>query len=818
MTRRTTGGKTSSAGFTDIGVTSLGSTSSELATSSAKTSYLYAPLDLNSVVVAFHINDAVTGQAITSVTLTPRLLARLITDSDLLDFFTDPEFLKLNPGHHWPSLGASQPLLRAERNADTWLITDWMIQDPDAKAFIAGKDKYGIPVTPDFLNQPYPVPNFEKAASDDGFDPLTGETLVAQHMFYGVKPADSTVTRPSTEGFFGIMDRDTAAQWGLSMANLVNHAGQAVGPDDASVMAGYKDMTTLNGVKVANFGSTDPAQYPLTKIDYAMVRQKITSADLNTGAQEPDPTKVKNLKTFLDWESTTGQQHLLEGYLPLPAAEVAQTKKVASEITVGTGPPSRRPRRPPTTIPATTSDCCPAVASESSGLATSGDTTPPDSTPPPTTAPKHHKPRHRSVEPRRGPGTELVAGRSGRRLDHAEPAVVRAGARHRRARGPARVVRESEGHVARARPGRGPERRRVERSGVVSDTETLPVAAPVIANELTVVLAPERDSGVQLGTPDLPKSTRDTVYRVLQHGLTLFVLLCVALMGFLVVGTDLMHSRYQRQLLDKFRSADQLETLPPLTPDGAAPSTGPGANGTVNSTGGFGSASTTNTANTPIVTGTPIALLRIPRIHVSEVVAEGTNSAQTLHGPGHLPATPLPGQLGNAVVIGRHSTGGAPFGSLGSLKPGDHFSFVVYSGTVTYRVLSVRTYHASDMSIFGTQHAAGKSINTATLITSTSMFDSNRRLAVVGQLQGTPAGFTPGHIAPNDSDLGLALNHGGLVALAFALQLLLLASIGAVWLVKRWHRLAAWTVATPVVLCCTWLVFEQFAHILPSAL
>ena len=297
----------------------------------------------------------------------------------------------------------------------------------------------------------------------------------------------------------------------------------------------------------------------------------------------------------------------------------------------------------------------------------------------------------------------------------------------------------------------------------MSDTETLPVAAPVIANELTVVLAPDRDSGVQLGAPDLPKSTRDTVYRVLQHGLTLFVLLCVALMGFLVVGTDLMHSRYQRQLLDTFRSADQLETLPPLTPNGAAPSTGPGANGTVNSTGGTGTAAA-STTNAPVVTGTPIALLRIPRIHVSEVVAEGTNSAQTLRGPGHLPATPLPGQLGNAVVIGRHSTGGAPFGSLGSLKPGDHFSFVVYSGTVTYRVLSVRTYHASDMSIFGTQHAAGKNINTATLITSTSMFDSNRRLAVVGQLQGTPAGFTPGHIAPNDSDLGLALNHGGLVA------------------------------------------------------
>ncbi|HEY1737068.1 MAG TPA: hypothetical protein VGI86_00070 [Acidimicrobiia bacterium] len=382
-------------GFTDIGVTSLGATSTELAASMAKTSYLYAPLDLNSVVVVFHINDAVTNEPITSVTLTPRLLARLITDSDLLDFFTDPEFLKLNPGHHWPTLGASQPLLRAERNADTWLATDWMIQDPDAKAFIAGKDKYGIQVTPDFLNQQYPVPNFEKAASDDGFDPLTGEALVAQHMFYGVKPADSTVTRPSTEGFFGIMDRDTAAQWGLPMAKLVNHAGQAVAPDETSVMDGYKDMTTLNGVKVANFASTDPAAYPLTKVDYAMVRQKVTKTNLDTGTQSPDPTKVKNLKTFLDWESTTGQQHLLEGYLPLPSAEVAQTKKVASEITVGAGTPQTTTTTTATTTPlGDAGSCCGGSGSDfgSSGGSTSPDTTPPVSTSPTTTKAKAKAP------------------------------------------------------------------------------------------------------------------------------------------------------------------------------------------------------------------------------------------------------------------------------------------------------------------------------------------------------------------------------------------------------------------------------------------
>ncbi len=331
----------------------------------------------------------------------------------------------------------------------------------------------------------------------------------------------------------------------------------------------------------------------------------------------------------------------------------------------------------------------------------------------------------------------------------------------------------------------------------MSDTETIAPSAAVVADELAVVFADDRDQSVDLGAPDLPEPTRQAIHRVVQHGLTLFVALCVALLVFLFVGTDLMHSRYQRALRDKFRSLDQNFGLPPVTT--SDPRTGA-------------------VTVTPIAAGTPVALLRIPRIHVSEVVAEGTGSEQTLQGPGHLAATPLPGQLGNTVIIGHHSIAGAPFGDIGSLKPGDHFSFVVSGGTVDYRVLSVGKRRASDTSVFATQRAGGKSINTATLVTSASMLDTSKRLVVVAQLQGTPAGFTPGHIAPSDSDLGLALNHGGLIPLAFALQLLLLASLGGVWLVKRWHRFAGWTLATPVVLCCAWLVFEQFTHILPSAL
>src|SRR5207237_128537 len=150
------------------------------------------------------------------------------------------------------------------------------------------------------------------------------------------------------------------------------------------------------------------------------------------------------------------------------------------------------------------------------------------------------------------------------------------------------------------------------------------------------------------------QSARDGVPRIVANGLTLFVALCIGLGAFLFGGTALMHSRYQRALRNEFRRNDLNLTLPPTTK--------------TDSTGAV--------SVLPIPSGTAVALLHIPRLGVNEVISEGTKSSNTLRGPGHLTATPLPGQLGNAVVIGRHSTGGAPFADLRALHPGDHFSFV----------------------------------------------------------------------------------------------------------------------------------------------
>ncbi|MER7275097.1 class E sortase [Dactylosporangium sp. NPDC000244] len=88
--------------------------------------------------------------------------------------------------------------------------------------------------------------------------------------------------------------------------------------------------------------------------------------------------------------------------------------------------------------------------------------------------------------------------------------------------------------------------------------------------------------------------------------------------------------------------------------------------------------------------GTPVAVLDIPKLHRKEVIFEGTTGAVLQGGPGHRRDTPLPGQSGVSVIMGRATTYGGPFGDLATLVPGDEFTVVTGQGEHRYRVLDVR--------------------------------------------------------------------------------------------------------------------------------
>ncbi|MDR0595046.1 MAG: sortase [Bifidobacteriaceae bacterium] len=95
-----------------------------------------------------------------------------------------------------------------------------------------------------------------------------------------------------------------------------------------------------------------------------------------------------------------------------------------------------------------------------------------------------------------------------------------------------------------------------------------------------------------------------------------------------------------------------------------------------------------NQEMTPL--GTPVALLEIPKIGLSEVVLEGSSAAVLRGGAGHRRDSVMPGQPGTAVILGRQATYGGPFGKVKSLAPGDQITLTTGQGVATYQVFALR--------------------------------------------------------------------------------------------------------------------------------
>ena len=84
--------------------------------------------------------------------------------------------------------------------------------------------------------------------------------------------------------------------------------------------------------------------------------------------------------------------------------------------------------------------------------------------------------------------------------------------------------------------------------------------------------------------------------------------------------------------------------------------------------------------------GDALGRLRIPRIGLSTVMVAGTDAAQLREGPGHYPATPLPGRHGTVAVAGHRTTYLAPFRRIDALERGDPIEVAMPYGRFTYTV------------------------------------------------------------------------------------------------------------------------------------
>jgi len=92
--------------------------------------------------------------------------------------------------------------------------------------------------------------------------------------------------------------------------------------------------------------------------------------------------------------------------------------------------------------------------------------------------------------------------------------------------------------------------------------------------------------------------------------------------------------------------------------------------------------------------GEALALLRVPRLGIETVVAEGTDPRTLLLGPGHMQGSALPGEPDNCIIAG-HRDG--PFGRLRSARPGDVVEIADRARVKRYRVESVETVRKDDL-------------------------------------------------------------------------------------------------------------------------
>lgn len=207
--------------------------------------------------------------------------------------------------------------------------------------------------------------------------------------------------------------------------------------------------------------------------------------------------------------------------------------------------------------------------------------------------------------------------------------------------------------------------------------------------------------------------------------------------------------------------------------------------------------------------GEPVAVLDIPAIGLHQaVVVEGTSGRDLMRGPGHRRDTALPGQRGTAVLFGRGTAFGAPFGRLAELRAGDKIYATTGQGRFSY---TVNAYGDSTHPVRDPAAPAR-----LVLTTSDSGWIPTGTVLIGARLDGDPQPNPGGRPALTAADHALAVDGGALAALQLWALALLGAVLAATLAARHWHRRAAYLTFAPVLAALLWAGYENAAALLPN--
>jgi sortase A len=207
--------------------------------------------------------------------------------------------------------------------------------------------------------------------------------------------------------------------------------------------------------------------------------------------------------------------------------------------------------------------------------------------------------------------------------------------------------------------------------------------------------------------------------------------------------------------------------------------------------------------------GQSLAVLQIPSINLDLTVVEGDRMDLLRGGPGHEPGTPLPGDVGNSIIVGHRKGWGGPFAHLGLLQTGAPVDVRLHgqSTVLLFTVTSVSKAGPNDRRLL-----AKSNDRRLTLVTAAGGRFSHDYL-VVTAVSGNPGALGhrvgPVRAAPNRGSP--LLNRD--IATAFIRAALAVAVI--LLLRKRYRAGVVAALATPLVLAALLSLTLGLDRILP---